>query len=87
MTQKNNSETEIYEKETNKNIGKSPEETSEDLIRKKLNPLELNELGLPEKEVLVDLKAKDMAAFWYGHQRGLLVIWVVCLLFFLTIIF
>ena len=76
-----------YPKEKIPDIGLSPIYTSEDLIKKKINPLGVNESGIKKSEITIDLLSKDLQAFWYSHIQLLAVIILVCLIYFASILF
>jgi len=86
MQEENELEGHEYPKEKTANVGFSPIETSEDLIKKKINPLMVNESGIKKSEITIDLFSKDIQAFWYSHIRFLSVIILFCLIYFVSIL-
>jgi len=76
-----------YPKEKIPDVGLSPVETSEDLIKNKINPLSVNESGIKKSEVTIDLLSRDLQAFWYSHIQFLAVIILICLIYFGSVLF
>lgn len=76
-----------YPKEKKQDIGLSPIYTSEDLIKKKINPLVVDESGIKKSEITVDLISKDIQAFWYSHIRKLSLVILFCLIYFASVLF
>ena len=87
MQEENKDEGHEYPKEKTLDVGFSPIDTSEDLIKKKINPLVVNESGIKKSEITVDLLSKDLQAFWYEHIRFLAVIILFCLFYFASVLF
>jgi hypothetical protein len=62
-------------------------ETVDDLYYREVPAIKVNDLGLPEREILIDLEVKDITAFWYSKQRTLWLILMFCSIFFLFILY
>lgn len=47
----------------------------------------INELGLPEREIKVDLESKDISLFWESKERTVLIGLGLCSIVFLSFLF
>lgn len=46
----------------------------------------VNQQGVPEKKILIDLESKDMTIFWRFHERKLWASIIICSLYFVYIL-
>jgi len=49
--------------------------------------MKVNELGLPDQEIMIDLESKDLSLFWRYKEKYLHIILGICAIYFLSVLF
>jgi len=62
-------------------------ETTDEPYFKDVHTIKVNNLGLLDKEILIDTESKDLGLFWAQKERILYIILGLLSLFFLSVLF
>ena len=68
-------------------IGLSAFKTTDEPYFQDVQVMKVNNLGLPDKEILIDVENKDISLMWATKERFLYIILGLCSLFFLFVLY
>ena len=67
-------------------LSKTAFETTDEPYFNEVSAFKVNELGLSDEQINVDLEGKDINLFWLSKERFLFIILGVCAIYFLFIL-
>lgn len=68
------------------NLGDSAFKTSDKPYLREEDLYKVNQQGVPEKKILIDLESKDMTIFWRFHERKLWSAIILCNIYFIYVL-